>query len=93
MSVLVQFRCNTINFLDDSVFDKEEFLNVLGKSSSREELMELVEQLKRSCAALKTEKISFISDKYPEVVDAIQILTEVLCFSRVLNYFCLHILG
>jgi hypothetical protein len=59
------------------LFEREDFVTALGKSSSREELQEFVEQLRRSCAALKTEKISFINDKYPEVVDAIQILTEV----------------
>ena len=63
--------------LDDSLFDRDFFIKELGKSASREELNEFIEQLKRSCSALKTERISFINDKYPEVIDAIQTLTQV----------------
>lgn len=66
-----------ISGVDDTLFDRESFLNELGKSASREELIEFVDKLKRNCAALKTERISFINDKYPEVLDAIQTLTQV----------------
>lgn len=63
--------------LDDTLFDRESFLSEIGKSASREELIGFVEKLKRSSVALKTERISFINDKYPEVIEAIQILTQV----------------
>lgn len=66
-----------ISGVDDTLFDRESFLNELGKSASRDELIEFVDKLKRSCATLKTERISFINDKYPEVLDAIQTLTQV----------------
>ena len=52
-------------------------MDELGKIASREELKEFVEFLRRSCTSLRTERISFISDKYPEVIEAIQNLSLV----------------
>ena len=52
-------------------------MNEIARNASKEELVEFVELLKRSCASLKTERMSFINDKYPEVIDAIQTLTQV----------------
>lgn len=66
-----------IKFLDDSIFDREAFMTELGKTASRDELIEFIDKLKRSCAVLRTERISFINDKYPEVLEAIQILSQV----------------
>lgn len=52
-------------------------MNELGKNASREEMKEFVDLLRRSCTTLRTERISFISDKYPEVIEAIQNLLQV----------------
>lgn len=59
------------------MFNRETFMNELLKTASREDLTELIENLQRNCVSLKTERISYINDKYPEVIDAIQILTQV----------------
>lgn len=79
MSVTKNVNITLFISLDDSIFNRETFINEICKSASREELNEFVEQLKRSCTALKTERISFINDKYPEVIDAVQILTQAPC--------------
>ena len=59
------------------MFNRENFINELAKTFSRDELKEFLQKLNKSCTALKTERMSFINDKYPEVIDAIQILTQV----------------
>jgi hypothetical protein len=52
-------------------------MNELCRVAGRAELAALLERLRRDCMALHTERVSFISEKCTEVIDAVQTLGKV----------------